>query len=65
MSTLQECNRGLRTVQEVAEFLSISRSKVYQLMDSGELVFVKIGSSRRVRWEDVLKLVETSLVGSR
>ena len=56
-------NGGLQPVPEVAKFLAISRSKVYQLMDSGELPYVKLGKSRRVRWPDVLRLIEESTVG--
>lgn len=54
---------GLRPVHVVAKFLAISRSKVYQLMDSGELPYVKLGKSRRVRWSDVLKLIDKNVVG--
>jgi excisionase family DNA binding protein len=54
---------GLRSVRTVAEFLAISRSKVYQLMESGQLPYVKLGKSRRVRWSDVLALVERHTVG--
>ncbi|MGE3703512.1 MAG: helix-turn-helix domain-containing protein [Hyphomicrobiaceae bacterium] len=53
---------GLRPVAVVAKFLAISRSKVYQLMDQGDLPYVKLGKSRRVRWADVLKLVDDHLV---
>jgi excisionase family DNA binding protein len=53
---------GLRPVREVAAFLALSRSKVYQLMETGELPYVKLGKSRRVRWEDVLKLVEANTI---
>lgn len=52
----------LRPVSAVAEFLAISRSKVYQLMECGELRYVKLGRSRRVRWNDVLVLVEQNTV---
>lgn len=55
--------RRLRTVGEVAEYLAISRSKTYQLMDAGTLPFVKLGKSRRIRWCDVIRLVETNIVG--
>ncbi len=54
--------RGLQTVQAVAAFLSLSRSKVYQLMERGELPYVKIGKSRRLRWSDVMRLVDESVV---
>ena len=40
-----------------------ARSKVYQLMESGDLRFVKIGKSRRIRWPDVLRLVDEHTVG--
>ncbi len=54
--------RGCARVEEVARFLGISRSKLYAMMDSGDLAYVKLGKSRRVRWEDVDKLVQDSLV---
>lgn len=59
--TIQDTG-GLQTVQAVAEFLSLSRSKVYQLMERGELPYVKLGKSRRVRWSDVLQLVDQNIV---
>jgi excisionase family DNA binding protein len=43
--------------------VAVSRSKVYSLMDSGRLPHVKLGRSRRIRWEDVLRLVEENTVG--
>lgn len=55
--------RALRTVNEVADFLSVSRSKVYSMMDDGDLPYVKFGKSRRVVWDDVLRLIEQSIVG--
>ena len=65
MQTRHDVHRdvdGLRSVPAVAQFLAISRSKVYLLMESGELAYVKIGKSRRLRWSDVLKLVEENTV---
>jgi excisionase family DNA binding protein len=55
--------RALATVQEVAAYLSLSRSKVYQLMDDGALPHVKLGKCRRIRWADVDALVEQSRIG--
>ncbi len=55
---------SLRSVREISAYLSLSRSKVYQLMESGELPYIKFGKSRRVRWGDVLQLVESHRVGS-
>ncbi len=39
---------GLLTIREVAEFLHLSRSKVYELMDAGDLCYAKLGRSRRI-----------------
>ena len=40
----------LYTVEEAAEFLSLSRSAVYRLIDLRELGTVKIGKARRVTY---------------
>ena len=40
--------RLLLTPDEVARALSISRTRVYELMASGELRSLKIGRSRRI-----------------
>jgi excisionase family DNA binding protein len=53
---------SLARVPEVARCLSLSRSKVYQMMDSGELKYVKLGKSRRLRWSDVMALIEANTV---
>ena len=54
---------GLLTIVETAEFLSISRSKLYELMDTGELQFVKLGRSRRVPRRAVVELAARGLRG--
>jgi excisionase family DNA binding protein len=42
---------ALVRVRDVAAFLALSRSKVYELMGDGTLPFKKIGKSRRIpRW---------------
>ena len=40
---------ALATVREVADYLSLSRSKLYGLMYSGQLPYVKLGKCRRRR----------------
>ena len=40
---------SLQQVSAVAKFLNISRSKVYTMMDAGQLPYVKLGKSRRIR----------------
>ena len=56
--------RPLATVPEVAAYLSLSRSKVYQLMDDGALPHVKLGRCRRIRWADVDALIEQNRIGN-
>ncbi len=51
-------DRLLYRVPEVAHHLSLSRSKVYELVRSGALPSVKIDGVRRVRGFDVLAYVE-------
>ncbi|HMM95048.1 helix-turn-helix domain-containing protein [Phycicoccus sp.] len=49
----------LYKVADVAQVLSLSRTKVYELVRSGELPSVRIGGSRRVRGEDLTDYVES------
>ena len=49
----------LYTVQEAAETLKMSRSKVYGLIKQGALASVKIGGSRRLRKQDIAQFVES------
>lgn len=62
LETVSPEGTGLQPVPVVAKFLALSRSKVYQLMDQGRLPYVKIGKSRRIRWPDVLRLVEENTI---
>jgi excisionase family DNA binding protein len=56
---------GLATVAEGERFLSLGRSKLYDLMDAGELPYCKIGKSRRIPWEALRRLaVETLRIAS-
>jgi excisionase family DNA binding protein len=48
----------LFTVQEAAQALKMSRSKVYGLIKDGQLHSVKIGGSRRLRKQDLLAYVD-------
>jgi excisionase family DNA binding protein len=46
-------------VTEVAVFLNVSRSKVYELLASGDLRSVKIDRTRWVRGSDLRDYVES------
>ena len=48
----------LYRIPEVAHYLSLSRSKVYELLRAGVLPSVKIDGVRRVRGSDVLTFVD-------
>lgn len=54
---------GLTTVAEAAKFLSLGRSKIYGLMNAGELHFVKLGNSRRIPKRAILDLAKANLKG--
>jgi excisionase family DNA binding protein len=52
-------DRLLYRVTEVAVFLDVSRSKVYELLASGDLRSVKIDRTRLVRGSDLRDYVES------
>jgi excisionase family DNA binding protein len=54
---------GLITVKEAAKFLRLSRGKVYQLMDSGMLCYLKLGRARRIPRRAVVQLAARELRG--
>jgi excisionase family DNA binding protein len=49
----------LMTVPEVAKRLNISRSKTYQLIDSGALPHFRIGGSVRVAEDQLAEFLES------
>ena len=53
---LELVSDGLMRVAEAAEFLRVSRSSVYQLMEGGELPWVNLGRARRVPRRAVVDL---------
>jgi excisionase family DNA binding protein len=48
----------LLTVKEAAALIGIGRTTLYQLMDSGEIASVHVGSSRRIPLLSVHEFVE-------
>ena len=55
---------GLLRISDASKFLGLSRSKLYQLMDRGELPFTKIGRSRRVPRKAVVEFAASRTVGT-
>ena len=54
---------GLMRVHEVAGYLGLSRSKVYEIMSKGELPWAKFGRARRIPRRAVVELVARRLRG--
>lgn len=54
---------GLMSVPEAARFLAISRSYLYELMDTGLLVYVKLGRCRRIPRQAVIALAASGIRG--
>lgn len=53
---------GLVRVSTATKYLSLSRSKLYAMMDAGELPYVKFGKARRIRRSDLCELVRQRAV---
>jgi excisionase family DNA binding protein len=49
----------LLTTDEACRVLAISRSKLYELLGSGNLPSVRIGRSRRIRMRDLEEFVDS------
>ena len=52
---------GLLNAAEVAEILNISKSKVYRLMQTGEIPTVCIGTAKRIRPENLHNYINNNL----
>jgi predicted site-specific integrase-resolvase len=50
----------LLKAKDVAEIVKISRAMVYNLMQRGEILTVRIGKCRVVRPEDLIKYIESN-----
>lgn len=60
---------GLATVAQAAEFLSLSKSAVYELMDCGRLEHCRFPGTkerctRRIPWRVLREFVERNTVGA-
>jgi len=53
---------GFVNVREAAAFLAISRAKLYQLLDAGDIRFAKIGRARRIPRKELRAYAERCIV---
>ncbi len=54
---------GLMTIAEAAAFLRVGRSTLYALMERGALVYVKIGTARRIPRRALIDVAVANLQG--
>jgi excisionase family DNA binding protein len=54
---------GLDRVMEAAAFLKMSKSSIYNLMENGQLPFVRIGRARRIPHQALVELAARNLSG--
>lgn len=52
---------GLGSIRDAAQYLGVSRSSIYRLMDQGLLAYVKLGRSRRIPRRAVIELAARNL----
>ena len=57
-----ETTDEILTVPEVADYLKLSRSKMYRMVQKGEIPYIKIGRNIRIRRNDLLTWIEANCI---
>jgi excisionase family DNA binding protein len=55
MNTLLQSEDPILTVRQVAEYLQLSRSKIYYLIQRRSIPFIRLGKNVRIRQSDLIK----------
>ncbi|MGB8831162.1 MAG: helix-turn-helix domain-containing protein [Candidatus Sulfotelmatobacter sp.] len=63
MSNPKDSNMQLLSLADAMKILGIGRTLLYGLMNRGELAWVQIGSTRHIRQEDLVELIERNRKG--
>ncbi len=50
---------NLMTARQIAEFLQVSRSKAYRMMELRQIPVIQIGKNLRVRLDDLEEFIRT------
>jgi excisionase family DNA binding protein len=53
---------GFGTIDEVRDYLGLSRSMIYNLLEAGDLTYARFGRARRIPWSSVRDYAEKHLV---
>lgn len=57
-------NKSILTPDELAKFLSISKTTVYRLIEKRQIPFTKVGGGIRFRMEDITTYLDQNRVES-
>ena len=58
MADIDVAHLRLLDINDLMDMLKISRSSAYRLVDQGDLVSIRIGRARRVRFDDLVAFVD-------
>lgn len=56
---------GLLNVSQAATFLGLSRATLYNLMDSGQIIYAKFGKARRIPKNAIIEYAKRHLIGGQ
>jgi excisionase family DNA binding protein len=59
--TIVKTDEGLLTAEKVSEFLQVSKSKAYRMMQRGEIPAIHFGRTSRVRREDLEEFIRRNV----
>lgn len=54
---------GFAEVAQAQEYLRLSRSSIYKLMEKGDLLYARFGRTRRIPWRSLREFAARQLVG--